>query len=225
MDDICLHHQLVGTIGLLTCEDRAFVWYCGSPLNWQARLPTPWGSTYEKRIMEDAMQTAQSFCFTTGLRGFHVYSTTKGWKPYLQQKITFKREHNNVHDRFAVSGLTTLRGTLAPVVVGHIPRELSRYVWYALQKGAKFTGEVIAVKAKRSPLIQGGLEIPIKVVVQWSDSRNLSLLKQRTEQVSYPIETDYTDDSKSILAEIQEADVENYISSDSENEDNSVELQ
>lgn len=96
--------------------------------------------------MVDAMQTAQSsesFCFLTGLRGFHVYSTTKGWKPYLQEKITFKREHDNVHDRFAVSGLATLRGRLAPVVVGHIPRELSRYVWYALEKGAKFTGEVL----------------------------------------------------------------------------------
>ena len=132
--------------------------------------------------MVDAMQTAQSsesFCFTTGLRGFHVYSTTKGWKPYLQEKITLKREHDNVHDRFAVSGLTTLRGRLAPVVVGHIPRELSRYVWYAQEKGAKFTGEVLTAKAKRSPLIQGGLEIPIKVNVQWTDSRNLAVLKQR----------------------------------------------
>ena len=180
--------------------------------------------------MVDAMQTAQSsesFCFTTGLRGFHVYSTTKGWKPYLQEKITLKREHDNVHDRFAVSGLTTLRGRLAPVVVGHIPRELSRYVWYALEKGAKFTGEVLTAKAKRSPLIQGGLEIPIKVNVLWTDSRNLAVLKQRTEKVSYPIETDYTDDSKSILAEIQdEADVEiENCSSDSENEESSVEFQ
>ena len=47
----------------------------------------------------------------------NVYSTTKGWKPYLQEKITFKREHDNVHDRFAVSGLETLRGRLAPVAV------------------------------------------------------------------------------------------------------------
>ena len=157
----------------------------------------------------------------------NVYSTTKGWKPYLQEKITFKREHDNVHDRFAVSGLATLRGRLAPVVVGHIPRELSRYVWYALEKGAKFNGEVLTAKVKRSPLIQGGLEIPIKVNVQWTDSRNLAVLKQRTEKVSYPIETDYTDDSKSILAEIQdEADVEiENCSSDSENEENSVEFQ
>ena len=58
-------------------------------------------------------------------------------------------------------------------------------------------------------------------------SRNLAVLKQRTEKVSYPIETDYTDDSKSILTEIQdEADdkIEN-CSSDSENEESSVEFQ
>ena len=55
-----------------------------------------------------------------------------------------------------MSGLATLRGTLAPVVVGHIPKELSRYVWYAFEQGAKFTG-VISDKPKRSPLIiQGG---------------------------------------------------------------------
>ena len=158
-----------------------------------------------------------SLRFTTGLRGFHVYSTTKGWKPYLKQKITFKIEHNNIHDRFAVSGSVTLRGTLAPVVVSHVPRELSRYVWYALGKGAKFTGEVISVKAKRSPLVQGGLEIPVSVVVQWSDARSLAILKEKTEEVSYSIEKDNVDDSKSILSEIQEADV--YVSdSDSDEE-------
>ena len=63
--------------------------------------------------------------------------------------------------------------------------------------------------------------------VQWTDLRNPAILKQRTEKVSYPIETDYTDDSKSILAEIQdEADVEfENCSSDSDNEESSVEFQ
>ena len=69
--------------------------------------------------------------------------------------------------------------------------------------------------------------MPVKVNVQRTDSRNPAILKQKTEKVSYPIETDYTDDSKPILAEIQdEADVkiENY-SSDSDNEESSVEFQ
>ena len=105
--------------------------------------------------MVDAMQTAESsesFCFTTGLRGFHVYSTKNGWEPYLQEKITSKREHDNVHDRFAVSGLPTLRGRLAPVVAGHNPRELSRYVWYALEKGAMFTREVLTANLDKKDL-------------------------------------------------------------------------
>ena len=63
--------------------------------------------------------------------------------------------------------------------------------------------------------------------VQWTDSRNPAILKKRTESVSYPTETDYTDDSKSILAEIQDEEdvkIEN-CSSDSDNEESSVEFQ
>lgn len=163
------------------------------------------------------VDTAELFCFTTGLRGFHVYSNTVGWKPYLHQKITFKREVDNVHDRFAVAGLVTLPGTLAPVIVGHVPRELSRYVWYALGKGAKFTGEVISQKAKRSPLLQGGLDVPITVTVKWNDPRCLAILKAKTEEVSYPIDTDYRDDSKSILDEIlkEASDVQDYFPTES----------
>ena len=139
----------------------------------------------------------------------HVYSTTKGWKPYLQEKITFKREHDNVHDRFAVSGLATLHGRLAPVVVNSLSKGIKPLCVVFSRKRPKVYRRSTNTEAKRSPLIQGGLEIPIKVNVQWTDSRNLAVLKQRTEKVSYLIETDYTDDSKSILAEIQdEADVE-----------------
>lgn len=43
--------------------------------------------------------------------------------------------------------------------------------------------------------------------VQWSDASSLATLKERTEEVSYSVEKDYVDDSKSTLAEIQEADV------------------
>ena len=47
----------------------------------------------------------------------------------------------------------------------------------------------------------------MSVVVQWSDARSLAILKERTEEVSYSIEKNYVDDSKSILSEIQDADV------------------
>ena len=53
------------------------------------------------------------------------------------------------------------------IVVGHIPKELSCYVWYSIQEGAKYDVEVYKKKPMASPLLQGGLEIPIKVSVTW----------------------------------------------------------
>ena len=64
------------------------------------------------------------------------------------------------------------------------------------------------MRPKRSPLIQEGFEIPRTIVVEWSDSIGLEILKEKTEEVSFSLEKDYVDDSKSILAEIQEAAVE-----------------
>ena len=72
---------------------------------------------------------ANQFEFCTGLRGFHVYSNTVSWKPYVGEKITFKREHANLHDKFAVAGKVTMRGKFGLIVVGHVPREISRYIW------------------------------------------------------------------------------------------------
>ena len=58
--------------------------------------------------------------------------------------------------------------------------------------------------------------------VQWSDASSLAILKERTEEVSYSIEKDYVDDSKSILAEIQEADV--YVSDSDSDSDEEAEI-
>ena len=71
---------------------------------------------------------ANHFEFLTGLRGFHIYSHTVNWKPYKRQKVTFKREHNNPNDIFAVAGKTLLKGKVRLVITGHVPRELSRYI-------------------------------------------------------------------------------------------------
>ena len=40
-------------------------------------------------------------------------------------------------------------------------------------KVPNFTGEVISVKPKRSDPVQGGFEIPMAILVGWSDSRSL----------------------------------------------------
>ena len=133
--------------------------------------------------------------FNTGLRGFHMYGTS--WK----QQLTFKQEKDNKHDGFAVAGQTILPGTIFPSSVGHIPMELSQYIWHALQREAVIKGEVTAIKYKPSPVVQGGLEIPIAVTVKWDDKNAIDILRKKVEEVRYPVGEDdhYTDESKDIL--------------------------
>ena len=91
--------------------------------------------------------------------------TTENQRPAKGQELTFHREFDDVFDRFAVAGKTLLSGKLAPSIVGHVPRELSRYIWYALRYGALITAEVKNERLKRSPLLQGGLEMLIKMSI------------------------------------------------------------
>ena len=84
-------------------------------------------------------------------------------KPYVGQKITFKREHNNPYDKFAVTGKVMMKGKIGLIVVGHLPRELSQYIWFSIGEEAKFEAEIHKEKPMASSLVQGELEIPIKV--------------------------------------------------------------
>ena len=60
---------------------------------------------------QDALLT-----FFTGLRGFQVYRSC--WKPYVKQKIKFRKEKNNQYDKYPVAGSTKLPGKMVLCVVG-----------------------------------------------------------------------------------------------------------
>ena len=79
------------------------------------------------------MMTSNAFTAEMALRGFHVYRNTENWAPIIGEELTFMPEHHNSHDRFAVAGQSFLPGRLAPVTVGHVQRELSRYIWHAIE--------------------------------------------------------------------------------------------
>ena len=57
--------------------------------------------------------------------------------------------------------------------IDHIPKEISWYTWYALQKSANAETEHRDFKTKTPPLINGRLEIRNKNVVVWSDNEKL----------------------------------------------------
>ena len=115
----------------------------------------------------------------------------------MEQNISFRQERDNESDRFAVCGLVKIPGKIELTIVGHIPREISQYVWYAMEEGANIAGKVVNGRYKPSPLFQGGLEIPIKVFVQWYNISGIKILQEQVERVGYPPDGEnYTDDSK-----------------------------
>ena len=67
-----------------------------------------------------------------------------------------------------------------------------------------------------SPLLQGGLEIPIKVSVTWDCLEKLSILVAKVKDVQYPIIGEYIDSSKDILHDVG---VENDEESDDDGSD------
>ena len=142
-----------------------------------------------------------TFEFFTGLRGFCVCCNTVKWVPYVGQNIIFKCEYNNKRDRFAVAGKTLLKGCIAPITVGHVPRELSRHTWHVIQEGAQFKAMVHNTKA-RPPLAQSELEIPIRVKVVRSQVEKLSMCITKVEEIKYLVTGDYVDTSKEILLEL-----------------------
>ena len=138
---------------------------------------------------------ANNFEFYTGLRRYHVYSNTINPKTYVGQKITIKRE-------FAVAGKVTMKGKIGLIVAGHVPRELPRYIWFSIREGAKFEAEVHKERPMTSPLVQGGLEIPIKVSITWDEPEKLSVLVAKVKEVEHPLTGEYVDGSKNILQEL-----------------------
>ena len=102
--------------------------------------------------------------FLCGLRGFHVYKEI--WKPVVGELLRCSHERNNIYDRYAIAANKRLRGSLADSIIGHLPREISRATRFFLLRGGMVHLKVTDENYRRSPLIQGGLEIPVDMICE-----------------------------------------------------------
>ena len=75
-----------------------------------------------------------------------------------------------MYDPNAMAGKIMLPGTLVTSIVVHIRKEISRYTRYIVEHGASVDAFVLATHHRPSPLIQEGLEVPIKLVVKLTDN-------------------------------------------------------
>ena len=64
-------------------------------------------------------------------QSFYIYREV--WKPVLGEHIKMSHDFGNVHDPFAIVIKVKSRGRLTELeIVGHIPREISRFYHYFL---------------------------------------------------------------------------------------------
>ena len=99
------------------------------------------------------------YTFTAAVRGYHYYR--KSWKPKENEALRCLFEENNPYDRFAIKTVTS-EGT----TVGHLPREISRITKFFMDRGAVFSVQLTSRHYRRSPLVQGGMEIACLVTVR-----------------------------------------------------------
>ena len=118
-----------------------------------------------------------SLMFLSGLRGYHEYRAV--WTSQLNEVLPTIHERTNPHDCYAIAARKRLTGCIGESTVGHLPKEISRVTRFIMLYGAVVTVKVLDTHHRRSPLVQGGLEIPIQIIVKMKcNSQNKNALSR-----------------------------------------------
>ena len=135
-------------------------------------------------------QGMQQFEFDCASRGFHVYRDA--WRPVRGEALEIENDYGNVHDPFALSLNVQTHGRrlLAYNIVGHIPREISRFCHYFLNYGGSLEARVRNTQYRRSPIPRGGLEIPIRLIVKKENADNQVFEEMKGFLEEYYLEPD-----------------------------------
>ena len=112
-----------------------------------------------------------TYSFSCGIRGYQEYKSR--WVPVLHEVLPVKHKSGNSYNMYAIAVMKRLPGTLVASVVGHLPREISRYTYFIIVHEAKVSCKIMDVHHRRSPLVQG-LEIPSEVIVEMEISDKVS---------------------------------------------------
>ncbi len=101
----------------------------------------------------------------SAIRGYHIYQDV--WVPVVNELLKTSQEHGNTVDNYAVAiykeDTSPGAGHGIRTVIGHVCREISRVCWFFLQRDGEILCKVTSTTKRRSPLVQGGLEIPCEL--------------------------------------------------------------
>ena len=91
-------------------------------------------------------------------------------------------ESDNDYDLFAIK--TCRDAEFHPQIVGHLPLKISRFLKFLLDRGATVTAILSSTQYRRSPRVQGGLEIPCVVKAKLiGTKKNKEILAKYLEMV------------------------------------------
>ena len=99
------------------------------------------------------METCERSCC---VRGYHVYQDI--WSASVGEVLPCEREPANSTGRYAVA--VTKDG----VIIGHLPRKVSRVCYLFLRRGGTIHCRITGGRTYFHDLPQGGLEIPCRIV-------------------------------------------------------------
>ena len=104
--------------------------------------------------------------------GYHIYKVV--WKPTIAEKLQADQELGNEADKFAMKVVKNNK------IVGHLPREYLRTLWYFIARGRKICVEVTGRRSHCKQLC-GGMEMPCRLVFSCSSKVKINRLKELLE--------------------------------------------
>ena len=133
-----------------------------------------------------------SFEENVASRGFHVYGKEVWKSPKTEQKLSAEKEKDSFAlkiDPYSVAWKLKTKDKLIPVVVGHIPREISRFVSFLMDYVGRMEGVVLSPEFKASPIPRGGLEIILRTrfTIAEEKSKYLHHLKELIKDYYEPV--------------------------------------
>ena len=136
-------------------------------------------------------------------RDWHVYGKTVWSSPKKVQKLFAQRDEDaEALLVYAVAWMLKSRSKLVADVVGHVPQEISRFVYFFLQYEGSVDAKVAFEKYRPSPIVKGGLEIILEATFKIDVSKRV-IFSRLKELIEKNYELDYEEISEQPSAEIE----------------------
>ena len=100
------------------------------------------------------MANNKNIIFSAAVRGFHVCKAS--WKPKEDELLECSHEKDNPYDSFSIK---VFKPDSPAEIVGHLLMEISRITKFIIDRGAQVAVKICERHYRRSPLVQGGLQV------------------------------------------------------------------